>query len=112
MYVQLGQILDPKDRKSSKTPTATFGKAWSKNSMSEQKQGTAHAPAHNTTLGVDKTPEPHLCPEPVGTPLPSSHIRNRLMGEQASKGNYWLFSLPAARAGTPIKPFLNFLSGL
>ena len=32
--------------------------------------------------------------------------------KQASKGNYWLFSLPAARAGTPIKPFLNFLSGL
>ena len=38
--------------------------------MSEQKQGTAHAPAHNTTLGVDETPKPHLWPDPWTHPYP------------------------------------------
>ena len=52
LNVQLGQILDPKDTKrlKKKKKKPTFWKAWNKNSMSEQKQSTAHAPAHNTTL--------------------------------------------------------------
>ena len=45
--------------------------------------------------------------------LPSPHIRNQLTAPQgASKGICYLFLLPAAAAGTPIKPCLNFFSGL
>ena len=43
-------------------------------------------------------------------------VRNKLTtpsgSKQASKGNCWLFSLPAAAAGVPVQPCLSFLFGL
>ena len=54
---------------------------------------SAPTPRHIPTPSPYKEP---ACPPPRGV----------------SKGNSHLFSLPAARAGAPIKPCLNFLSGL
>ena len=71
-------------------------------------------PAHNTTKGVGKPPKPPLQPDPLDTPLPSPHIRNKLgpptFRELASKGTCCFFSLPPAATGAPIKTCLNFLS--
>ena len=44
VHAQLGQILDPKDSKRPKTPTATFEEPGAKTGCWEQKQGTAYAP--------------------------------------------------------------------
>ena len=80
----------------------------------EQKQGTAHAPsAQHHQKGGQATPPAW----PLDTPLPSPHVRNQLgsplpsprPGEQVSKGNCYLFSLPAAAAGSPINPCNEFL---
>ena len=46
VHAQLGQILDPKDTKRPKNPTAAFEEPVAKPGRQEQKQGTAHAPLH------------------------------------------------------------------
>ena len=89
----------------------------------EQKQGVGSKSrvlgmpsAHTTTKGVGRSPKPPLRPT-LDTPLPSPHIRNQLAcplspSERASKGNCYLFSLPPTAIGAPVKPCLNFLSGV
>ena len=71
----------------------------------EPKQGSAHAPCTHTSLAT--------CPPSRTTPLPPPRIRNkfaRCLREQ-TRGPA-ACSPPAAAGGAPIKPYLNFLSGL
>ena len=70
--------------------------------------------AHNTTWGVSKTPKPPLWPDSWTHPYPHRVEGTSLppLREPASKGNCYLFSLPPGAAGAPVKPCLNFLSGL
>ena len=72
-------------------------------------QEQKHMPsALNTSKGVGKPPNPpQLNTWTHRTEGISLHVPL-----EANKGNYYLFSLPAATVGAPIKPFLNFLSGL
>ena len=68
-------------------------------------------PAHSTTQVVGKPPKPA---QPLGTPLPSSHIQDKLsrLPIGVSKEKRYLLSMPlGCRRGPPGKG-LNFLSGL
>ena len=101
--MQLGQILDKRDQKTQlpllKSP--------------EHKQGTAHAPCTHRHLRGGQTTRATPPAQPLDTPLPSPHIRNQLPPPWgASNGTCCLFSLLLAAAGAPVKPCLNFLSGL
>ena len=75
----------------------------------EQKQGAEHTPCTHVTKGVGK-PWSH----PSGsTPGPSTYKEPAcVLGERAPKGNCCLFSFHPAAGGAPVKPCLNFLSGL
>ena len=48
VHFQLGQILDPKDTKDKKNPTAISEEPGAKTGCWEQKPGAAHAPLHST----------------------------------------------------------------
>ena len=110
-HAQLGQILDQKIKERQKTQLP-FLKSWErKNWVSGVKAGyRACPPALNTTKGwADHLSHPSSL-TPGHTP-PSSSIRNE--PPSASEETCHLFSLPpAASSGAPIKPGLNFLSGL
>ena len=78
-------------------------------------------PAHSSTKGVGRPPKPPLCPYPPSCPYRKPHLRDQLthtptptphLPRGASKGTSCLFSLPLATAGAPVKPCLNFSSGL
>ena len=88
-------------------PTAGLLKSW------KQKQGTAHSPCTQHHKGVSKPPKPPLQPDPWTHPY-TSHLMNELLFPQrVSKGACYLFLFPpAAGIEAPIKPSLNFLSGL
>ena len=75
----------------------------------ELKQGAEHTPCTHTTKGVGK-PLSH----PSGsTPGPSAYKEPAcVLGERAPRGNCCLFSFHPAAGGAPVKPCLNFLSGL
>ena len=62
-------------------------------------------PTHSTTKGVGGPTSGH-----IPTLTPRKEPAHPLQGE--SKGNHDMFSLPLAVAGAPVKPCLNFLSGL
>lgn len=67
-------------------------------------------PAPNTTKGVGRAPKLPLQLTP-GPALPSLHVRNQPTPRRLSEGTC-LFSPPPAAAGAPVKPGLNFSSGL
>ena len=98
VLVQLGQIMDNKVQKDQKTQLPLL--------KSGSKSRVLHMPlAHNTTKAVGKPPKPPLWPYPRTCPYP-----HPIWGTSSppSLGA----SSPAAAAGVPIKPCLNFLSGL
>ena len=51
-------------------------------------------------------------PTPGPTPIRTPYKETAPPAPGVSKGTCYLFSLPPAAAGVPIKPCLNFLSGL
>ena len=73
----------------------------------EQKQGTAHS-VRTTTKTVGKPPKPplHLIP------TLSLYKEGACPAQRASKGTGCLFLPPPAAIRAPMKPCLNFLSGL
>ena len=131
----VGANTDPKDTKRPKIPTATFEepsaktRCWehkqgvkSKNRASrakagcwKQKQGTAHAPLHIMPPNGWAKHLSHpssLTPRHNPTLIPCKEQACPQLREWGSKGNYCLFSLLPGAAGAPVKPCLNFLSGL
>ena len=70
-------------------------------------------PANSTTKRVGRPPKPPFQPDPWTHPY-TSHLMNELLFPQrVSKGACYLFLFPpAAGIEAPIKPSLNFLSGL
>ena len=95
--------------------TATSEEPGAKAGGQEQKQGTVHAPLYKIP---PKAWAKHLSssgPTPGHTPTLTPYKESAHpapLGEQASKGTCYLFSLPPVAAGAPIKLCLNFLSGL
>ena len=75
-----------------------------------EKQGTAHAPAHNTSSGAGKALKSHLGLTSGHTPTftPGKEPAHPSQGA-TEQGN--LFSLPPVEAGASVKTCLNFLSG-
>ena len=57
----------------------------------------------------DKPPKPPLQPNPWTYPYPMGGSSSSPLREQASKGTWFLLSLPPAAAEAPINPCLNFL---
>ena len=53
-----------------KNPTATSEELGAKETCWEPNQGTVPAPAHTTTKGVGKPPEPHVWPDSWTYPYP------------------------------------------
>ena len=85
----------------------------------EQKQGVGGKsrvlrtpPALSTTKGwTDHLSHPSA--QPLDTALPSLRTKNQLLPTSGSEqGNLLLVLAPPAVAGAPVKPCLNFLSGL
>ena len=135
VHVHLWQILDPKDTKRPKIPTATFEEPSaktgyqehkqgvdSKNRVSrakagcrEQKQGTAHAPLHTMPpngWAKHLSYPSSLTPGHTPTLTPWKEQACPQLRERSRKGTYCLFSLLPGAAGAPVKPCLDFLSGL
>ena len=101
-----------KDTRRPKNPTAASEEPGVKTGCWEQKHGTEHAPCTPHHQRVGKTPKPPLRPDPWTHPYPHPIQGTSLPPQGASKGICCLFSQPPASVGTPIKPCLNFLSGL
>ena len=100
MPVAVGANYGQKDTKDQKIQLSLLN-------SQEQKLGTGRAPCtqHHHTGGQTTS----------ATPPARPHIRNQLTPpspQGASKGNLLVFSPSPAAAGAPIKPSLNFLSGL
>ena len=95
--------------------TGRPGVLWS---MGSQRVGHNWATELNWTEGVSKTlKSPAVWPDSWTHPTLIPHKEPGYCfpstpREWASKGRYCLFSLPTAATGAPIKPCLNFLSGL
>ena len=111
MPVQLGQILDKRHKKT-KTPYFHFWRTKSKTWMLGAKARYCACPLHTAS---PKGCRKHLS-HPSGQTPEHTHtlnpLRNKLTAPSGSSKQGKLFSLPAAAAGTPVKPCLNFLSGL
>ena len=100
-----------KKKKKTESVTASSEEPGAKAGTWEQKQCTVCAPSiqHHQRGGQITSAIP--LPQPLDTSLPSSHRRNQLAPPLgASMGNCYLFLLPTATTGPPIKPCLNFLS--
>ena len=109
----VGANSGQKDTKRPKTQVPLLKSPERKQRVASKSRVLSMPPAQHTTRGVGKTPKPPPAP-PLDTPLLSLPRRNRLATppQGASKGTCYLFSLPAATAGAPVKTCLNFLSGL
>ena len=70
--------------------------------------------ALNTTRGVGRPPGPPLQPDRLlDPPLPlTRYVEQAQLTAGSRQGTCCLFSLPCTVADAPIKPSLNFLSGL
>ena len=101
MHTQVGQIMD-KIRKDQK-PNCHFRRAGSKSRVLHMR------PAHTTTKGVGRPPKPRLWTHPYPHPIEGA---SSPPPRGASKGTCYLLSLPHTAAGAPVKPCLNFLSGI
>ena len=103
--LQLGQIMNSMIQKDQK-PNCHSWRA--KPGYWEQKQGSMHPPSHNTAKRVGKPPKAPLQADPWSHPYP-------LHRQGASSVTPTLLTLPStppAATGSPVKPCLNFLSGL
>ena len=112
VHMQLGQIKDNKIQKDQK-PSCHFWRAGSKNRVLGAKAGNCACPLHTTLPNgwadhLSHSAGPTPGPAPTLTPCKEPPRPPRRM----SRGTCYLFSLPPAAAGTPIKPCLYFLSGL
>ena len=114
--LQLGQILNQKIQKDQKSPTAAFEEPGAKTGCWQKKPGTAHAPLQSISPEWwAKLPEPLLEPNPWTHSCPLAKEEGTSLSpprEQASKGACCLFRLPTVASGIPVKPHLDFLSGL
>ena len=101
--------------KKTKKPNCHFWRAGSKNRVSVAKAGYWECPLHSTP--------PKGWTKLLSYPFSSTHrltstYPHSIQGTSlppprgASKGNHYLFSLPPAAAGAPVKPSLNFWSGI
>ena len=70
MHVQLGQILDPKDTKRPKKPTATFEELEAKTELGEQIQRTEHVRCTQRHERGGQIPKLLLQPDPWTHPSP------------------------------------------
>ena len=88
VHAQLGKILEPKDTKRPKTPTATFEGSGTKTGGWEQKQGTAPAPAHSTTEEwANHLSHPSsLTPEHILTLTPYKEPVHPALGSKQARG--------------------------
>ena len=110
-----GKLSTTKYRKDqNKTPTATSAEPGAKAGGREPKQGTAHAPLTHHHLRGGQTTSATPPARPLDTPptLTPYEEPARPASGASEQGNLFLFSLPPAAAGAPVKPCLNFLSGL
>ena len=108
------------DTKRPKCPTATFEEPGAKTGCQEQKQGTVDCPCSSTTKGVGR-PQIHASSQaagpaptlsPCGGPARPSPPPPHFLRVQTSQETCYLFSLCSDTAGSPIKFYLNYLSGL
>ena len=110
---QLGQIQDQKIQKDKIKMNCYFWRARSQKLGAKAGQVLRMPTVPTSRRGGETTWA--ICPaRPLGAPLPSPHTKSELDPFQgAGKGTCYLFSLPpAAGPGAPVKPCLNFLSGL
>ena len=101
----LGQITDNKVQKERRNPAVTSEEPGAKQGVGSKSRVLCVNPTHSTTKGVGGPTSGH-----IPTLTPRKEPAHPLQGE--SKGNHDMFSLPLAVAGAPVKPCLNFLSGL
>ena len=108
-----GKLWTTRYKKTKKSPTATSEELRATTGCQEKTQSTAHAPCTQHHQRGGQTTQHTPLAQPLDTPLPSPHMWNQLTPHQgARKETCYLFSLPPAAAGAPIKPCPNFLSGL
>ena len=112
--VQLGEILDKKIKKKKKQHRKThlpLLKSRERKQFGSKSRVQHMLSALNTTWRMGKTPKPPLWPDPGAYPCPHPIISIPPTWG-VSKGTSYLFLLPPVAAGVPVKPDLNFLSGL
>ena len=109
VQLQSGQISDKRYKKTKKSQLSFL-------KSQEQKQGfesknSVHASCTQDPKGVDKTPKPPLRANPWTNPCFYPHRRNKLTHPSglSQQGNLWFPHSPDA-LGSPINPWLNFLS--
>ena len=112
MHAQMGQILGNEIQKAKKKNKQTNPTTTSEELGTEAEY--CECPLLSTPpKGWANHPSNPSAPTPRHTPTPSPYREPACPPSWgASKGNFLLFLLPAARAGAPVKPCLNFLSGL
>ena len=100
--------------KKTKEPNWYFWRVGRRNRVLGAKAGYCACLLHSTPpkRWVDHLSHPSS--RPLNTSLPSPYIRNQLSPPRgvSEQGKLLLCSLPAVSAGTPVRPCLNFLSGL
>ena len=104
--MQLGQITDNKIQKDQKTQLLLLKSQEQKQCVGRESRVLHMPPAHNTTKGVGRPPKPTLQPNPRHTPTLTPYKEPARPPGGASKGTCYLFLLPPAAAGAPIKPCL------
>ena len=113
MHAQLGHILD-NGYKETKKPSCYFWRAWSKSRGSGAKAGYCTGPCTQHHLSGGQTTSATPLTQPWDTPYPHSIWRLSPPPPQESgkQGNQLFVLAPPTVAGAPVKPCLNFLSGL